>query len=192
MLSTRLHASPSRRGVPAQLPLGSTEQQLSLALISPGSLVSAMSERFVRGALGTRGGPHPRPCALRGAGNHPSGSGRVPAGAWQWVAERCPCRGRPRRYLHQGGLAGELVPGALVLGLDVALRPVQHRAAHVLVHYVGAPVPGGEGQCLSGPPGSAARPARLIPAGPAALPGRAVLTCCGSPAGSTAGAGCRG
>lgn len=61
MLSTRLHASPSRRGVPAQLPLGSTEQQLSLALISPGSLVSAMSERFVRGALGTRGGPHPLP-----------------------------------------------------------------------------------------------------------------------------------
>lgn len=75
VLSARLHASPSRRGVPAQLPLGSAEQALYLALISSGiSPMSAMSERFVRGALGTRGAPHrlPQPCAFRGAGNHPA------------------------------------------------------------------------------------------------------------------------
>lgn len=95
---------------------------------------------------GPEGGTRPPAPAVRflGCRERPerSGSDRFSAGAWQRVAERFPSRGRLLGYSHRGGLAGELVPGALVLGLDVALRPVQHRAAHVPVHYVGAPVPG--------------------------------------------------
>lgn len=57
---------------------------------------------------------------------------------------------RPRRTppapglkdLHQRGRTGHLVPGTVVLSLNKTLASLQHRAAHILVHDVGAPVPG--------------------------------------------------
>ena len=44
--------------------------------------------------------------------------------------------------LHQRGRTGHLVPGTVVLSLNKTLTSLQHRATHVLVHDVGAPVPG--------------------------------------------------
>lgn len=43
--------------------------------------------------------------------------------------------------LHQGGWTGHLVPGTVVLSLNKTLASLLHCAAHVLIHYVGAPVP---------------------------------------------------
>lgn len=196
-----------------------TDNVLNLALISFSSLMFAIRESALFEACwGPEGGTRPSAPAVRflGCRERPerSGSDRFSAGARQWVAKRFPSRGRLLGYLHRGGLAGEPVPSTLVLGLDVALRPVQHRAAHVPVHYVGAPVPGGglERQRPSGAGGGirgpTRRPSPPAPAPPAASarpgsprrqqrlpqrpPGRAVLTCCGSPVGCTAGAGWRG
>lgn len=44
--------------------------------------------------------------------------------------------------LHQSGWTGHLVPGTVVLSLNKTLASLLHRAAHVLIHDVGAPVPG--------------------------------------------------
>ena len=40
--------------------------------------------------------------------------------------------------------AGHLIPGTVVLNLDITLSAVEHRAAHILVHNVGTPVSAGE------------------------------------------------
>lgn len=45
---------------------------------------------------------------------------------------------------HQRGRAGHLVPGTVVVSLDETLTSLLHRAAHILVHDVGAPIPGAE------------------------------------------------
>lgn len=46
--------------------------------------------------------------------------------------------------LHQSGWTGHLVPWTVVLSLNKTLASLLHRAAHVLIHDVGAPVPGVE------------------------------------------------
>lgn len=46
--------------------------------------------------------------------------------------------------LHQGGWTGHLVPGTVVLSLNKTLASLLYRAAHVLIHDVGAPVSGVE------------------------------------------------
>lgn len=42
--------------------------------------------------------------------------------------------------IHQGGWTGHLVPGTVVLSLNKTLASLLYRAAHVLIHDVGAPV----------------------------------------------------
>jgi len=155
-------------------------------------------------------------CSPSTATAAPWGRDRASAPGGLRATERFPSQRRLLLgYLHRGRPAGKLVPGALVLGLDVALGPVQHRAADVLVHDVRAPVPAGrrntrrqrraavEGRVAPSRPGTPAQPASAHPAAGSGSPSCAatppghgaaprVLTCCGSPGGSSAGAGWRG
>lgn len=43
-------------------------------------------------------------------------------------------------YLHGSMWAGFLVPKTYILNLNKAFGAIQHRAAHILVHYIGTPV----------------------------------------------------